>query len=587
MLKSSFIVLIIFLSIEVHSQKEGDTWVVGYYSLGSPEYSVMYLNFSGPELEIEWHLDEKIRFQETSSSICDAEGEVTLITNGMEIFSKNGVSVADTICFDTAYPGYWDWWYSETYGADGMPELGGALVLPSPAQENEYSVIGHSSKYHEVLGFVVTRYLESRVRKESNGTYTVLYRDSLIEPYLEWYTGPIIATRHANGRDWWIINFEANSSRYFSHLLDPSGIHLYHEGNIDTIVLDGLGQAAFSGFGNYIARMDAITFNIGQFITLYSFDRCNGTMERLETIHTDAGYFTGVAFSPSERYLYADNNSHLWQWDLWSDDIASSQTLVDTFDGFVQPGWFAVRFAPMMTAPDGRIYIVPPSGSSEYMHVITRPDLPADEVEFHQHSINLTKPNGRTAPNIPNFRLGPFDGSDCDTLGLNNHPVSRWRYEKDNPDVYNTIRFTDLSFFNPQNWLWEFDDGSTSNEMSPVHTFENGFYHVCLTVSNEYSSDSSCQWLTIMSTSSDEINDEPRDLSIYPNPFTDKLNINSESGKFRTAHIRLHDMHGKLVFDQPKAPVPVSLVIPSLLPGIYFCTILDGEEVYEFKAMKF
>ncbi|MGB4849281.1 MAG: T9SS type A sorting domain-containing protein, partial [Saprospiraceae bacterium] len=336
------------------------------------------------------------------------------------------------------------------------------------------------------------------------------------------------------------------------------------------------------------ARVEAITLDEGQYISLFSFDRCIGDFIRIGTFHTEAGYFTGAAFSPSERYLYADDNTHLWQWDILADDITASQTLVDTFDGFVQPGWFQMQFGPMMAAPDGRIYIVPPAGSSNYMHVIERPDLPASECRFNQHSVNLQVPNGRSAPNIPNFRLGPLDGSTCDTLGIDNIPVARWRHEEKVLGFPHDILFTDLSYFNPEVWHWDFDDGSTSSEKSPVHTFESGLYHVCLTVSNENASDSSCQWVEILETGIQDgsVNVVP-DLSISPNPFHDKLVISSVSGKFRSAHVQLYDMYGRNVFDQSEVPVPVSLVIPSLSPGMYLCMIKDQDgTMYSFKVMK-
>lgn len=58
-----------------------------------------------------------------------------------------------------------------------------------------------------------------------------------------------------------------------------------------------------------------------------------GDLVRLNTFHAPSGLFTGVAFSPSEQYLYANSNRELWQWDLLAEDIAASQILVDTFDG--------------------------------------------------------------------------------------------------------------------------------------------------------------------------------------------------------------------------------------------------------------
>jgi PKD repeat protein len=48
-----------------------------------------------------------------------------------------------------------------------------------------------------------------------------------------------------------------------------------------------------------------------------------------------------------------------------------------------------------------------------------------------------------------------------------------------------TVRFTDTSAVSPDGWFWDFDDGSTSREQNPVHTFfSSGTYRVTLTVTS-------------------------------------------------------------------------------------------------------
>lgn len=311
-------------------------------------------------------------------------------------------------------------------------------------------------------------------------------------------------------------------------------------------------------------------------------------MERIESIITPQGIFSGVAFSAFERFLYGDNNTHLWQWDLQAENIAASQVLIDTFDGFIQPGWFEMDFGPMMQTPDDRIYIVPPAGGSQYLHVIERPDLRAKECRFLQHNLNLTKWNARSAPNIPNFRLGPLDGSPCDTLGIDNLPVARWRFEENYPGYWYDIFFTDMSFYDPRTWHWDFDDGTTSDEQHTLHTFSPGLYHVCLTVSNDFGSDSLCRWVNVIATETSDPIAPSRDLSIDPNPFRDALVIHSKSGVIRPVHMQLFDIYGRLVFDQPRAPVPVTIYLPeSIGPGFYYFRIRESSgELYGFNLVK-
>ncbi len=136
-----------------------------------------------------------------------------------------------------------------------------------------------------------------------DSTFTLMYKDSLIEPNHQWFTGPILASRHANGRDWWLVTFETDGSEYFTNVLSPNGIRFDHQATVDMDIKYGLGQAAFSGQGNFMARTDAISPDEGGYITLFSFNRCTGDLERMNTLHFEFGFFTGVAFSPSERYL--------------------------------------------------------------------------------------------------------------------------------------------------------------------------------------------------------------------------------------------------------------------------------------------
>ncbi|HEY3386779.1 MAG TPA: T9SS type A sorting domain-containing protein, partial [Saprospiraceae bacterium] len=459
-------------------------------------------------------------------------------------------------------------------------------ILPIPDMKNEYSVLYHHYRSVGELEYGVNKYLETRIYENQDTSFEVLYKDSIIGEF-DYYSATLSATRHANGRDWWVLVMEATGNKYFSYLLSPNGIQLHHSGTIDINLIEGTGQARFSPQGNYFARMDILDFDDGQNISLFSFDRCSGDLKYLDQFNTDFGFFTGAAFSPSEQYLYADDNRHLWQWDLWANDIGASQTLVDTFDGFIQPGWFEMDFGPLVNGPDGRIYMIPPAGSSEFIHVIDRPDESVTDCRFLQHHIDLKVQNNRSAPNLPNYRLGPIDDSPCDTLNIDNVPQAWWRFEEQEPGWRHEIRFTDLSFFDPEVWHWDFGDGQTSEEISPLHTFEDGLYHVCLTVSNPYGQDSMCQWVEILPVSTEEGFVNTDDLSIAPNPFTDQLEIRSIRGDIRSAAMTIHDMHGHEMLNTPAAPIPVTMHVPHWPPGMYLLTIKEDDgTISTFKVMK-
>ena len=57
-----------------------------------------------------------------------------------------------------------------------------------------------------------------------------------------------------------------------------------------------------------------------------------------------------------------------------------------------------------------------------------------------------------------------------------------------------TVQFTDLSTCDPTSWLWDFGDGSTSNQQDPTHTYStscgSATYTVTLTIANTCGTDS-------------------------------------------------------------------------------------------------
>lgn len=62
---------------------------------------------------------------------------------------------------------------------------------------------------------------------------------------------------------------------------------------------------------------------------------------------------------------------------------------------------------------------------------------------------------------------------------------------------YGVFRFTDQSTRIPQNWLWDFGDGATSDEEHPVHAYTKaGTFTVLLTVSNPLGSDTTTLTVT-------------------------------------------------------------------------------------------
>ncbi len=112
------------------------------------------------------------------------------------------------------------------------------------------------------------------------------------------------------------------------------------------------------------------------------------------------------------------------------------------------------------------------------------------ENPVHLYTTNGTYEVCLTATNV----LG--SDTHCEDVVISTYlpPVAMFDYTGDP-----LVTFTDLSTEDPYEWFWEFDDGVTSTEQNPEHTYTlNGVYNVCLTSTNAVGSDTYCENVSII-----------------------------------------------------------------------------------------
>jgi hypothetical protein len=259
--------------------------------------------------------------------------------------------------------------------------------------------------------------------------------------------GPIGLIRHANGRDWWILIHGYPNDKYYKFLASPDKVEFVGDQSIGTKC--GILNPTFSNMesmGEFSVNLqgDKIAFcNLGGLIETYDFDRCTGTLSNVVTLQTVYSGNNSVLntmtanISPSGRFVYAvsyynqppgpgpvsSNLGQIVQYDLQATDPANDTVVVYGFrdiDSYIDQ---------LEYGPDGRMWFTGRGDTNLYhnllypqdsfMHFIEFPDVKgtACNVKFNQVYMN-----GRRAlaglPNMPNYNLGPIDGSVCDTLGL-------------------------------------------------------------------------------------------------------------------------------------------------------------------------
>ena len=483
-MKKMHFLLLFFYSALLNAQTEDANWLLGYGG-GTDDlmFGITELRFR-PFGKVDTFNNQSIlmNFYRSSNSISDSSRQLLFyyayenVEDSTFHLMENG---------DTLETNMWL-----------IPPI--PLTITKPGSPSQYYIF-HSGIAWDVLNSIHTRSLNYSIvdMDENNGLGKVVKKRIPIVIDTLMYGKPA-ATRHANGRDWWVITNKKDSNLFYKILVTPWGMQVDTQ-TVGQLRRDGLGQSCFSPDGTKLAFGDGIDSQYKDFWTLYDFDRETGELSSQLSMHIltyeEGGGSGGCAFSPNSRFFYQIGNLRIFQYDLWAADFLGSKTLVAELDDFQSP-WRGGFFLSEL-APDGKIYINTTSGSN-ILHVIEFPNKKGLACQVTQHGVRLPT-NNTGLPNFPNYRLGPLDGSVSDSLGLNNEPVADWSYSGDSL-AQNKIYFTDLSYYEPTDWHWNFGDGSVSMEQEPTHTYTlAGDYLVCQVASNQYSSDTACQVITVKS----------------------------------------------------------------------------------------
>ncbi len=453
MSKKTLIILIILLLIfklPYAQQGFNTNWIMGYASWGGlPNGNTLFDFFSGTPI-INYDSLE-MEFNHTHANISDINGNMMFYTNGYYLADATNDTMQNGSGLS---PGAYANAFSDGFG---IPQ--GALIIPKPNSTNLYYLFHNSADgYSQPIPNSISYnfYLTTIDMNGNGGLGTVLSKNvSLLTDSMN--PGKIAATKHANGRDWWVMIHRVNTNKFFKFLVTPTVILGPYSQNIGVIRGDGAGQAWFSPDGKKYAY-----YYVNDGLDIFDFDRCNGTLSNAVHVNMpfENGYNVGMAISPGSNALYVSNTQHVYQFDLTAANIAASQLTVATYDSFVSipPNCsicppLATLFGLSTLAPDGKIYITT-GNSTVHMHTIDNPDVIGTGCNVNQHSVQLPAYYFNTLPNHPNYFLG------CDTtLGCTTCYTGVDKEQKNN--------LTARASPNPSNGIFtlQFDVQSTAGEL--------------------------------------------------------------------------------------------------------------------------
>jgi hypothetical protein len=599
-----FTIFLIALPSFVFAQKQDYMWPLG---LG-PGWSDVnfFLNFSTDPPSIALRSDST-SYGLYSSSFCDSAGNVVASSNGVRILDRYGELMENGRYPNPTLGGYWN------NDKASYPGEQSGFFLAKPNNDSVIYFISLDFDYHPrgKWPFLYTggRLLAATIDMRANegrgkvvNKHEVLVKGHLASP---------AATRHANGRDWWILTADADSNRYFRVLLSPQGFskaEVQLIGSKPDYLASGKGSYivgnTFSPSGKlYIDQNPYIGFSV------FNFDRCSGLLsnERRRDYPAPLPPFyvsqlsggSGAVFSADDRLLYMTHSwfllagtipngskPYLLQYDLKAENWRGS---ADTLNLVAPNDSFFFVFQDFLGAeqgPDGRIYIVHRGDS---YCTVQYPNRRGKGAKFLYNVPDFKSTISTAIPYMPNYRLGPLNGSPCDTLGINNVPVAHFR--TDDSLNHLTRYFYDLSHHEPAEWHWDFGDGTASADTNALHIFaQPGIYNVCLTVKNANGSHTTCRKVEIkssVSTGGEPAQEEV--VKVYPNPAAEQITVQryfSYGVSGEPLRFVLTNAVGQVVANK-NLLASTSISVVNLPDGLYFWQVMsEGEVVKSGKVVK-
>ncbi len=573
------IILLILAAITLSAQKYDYNWYTGYRfreDTLQPDFGITHWDFNTPSLNPKFCYDtfKHIDFGRTINNMSDYDGNFLFSYNGgyLENYNNNPIPNGRLTIEDPF---------------EVFNQL--AVILPSPLNKKEYNLIYKIFQSFNGVFAASNEIFLSKINIDKSNEGTMInIGEKLIVDTLQ-LVG-INAKKHSNGKDWWVLDFEELNDKYYSLLLRDQKVLKIIRGKTGQLVSNTVNQSTFSNDGKYYVtssvhpHVDSTTCHV----SLFYFNRATGELSKPRYLHFNFKYafqMLGVAFSPNSKFLYISRLDDIIQIDLTDSTLPVEQVAVydGYIDGPVRGFYTPSAFGMMQIAPDGRIYGTTSAAQQRKLFYINKPNLKGKACDVRQHAINITKHGN--LPTFPNYRLGPIDGSPSDSLGIDNIPVAEFRYDQDTIN-YHSIDFTNLSWYEPEEFWWDWGDGSqpyytTVWDTSIIHTYaKDGIYEVCLRAKNKNGESTKCKKINIgTTTTKDEADNPVIDISLSPNPMREILIIQVNDYLPEKMIMNLYDLHGNKISSKRLYEGSNIINTESFSSGVYVAEIIERNRI--------
>ncbi len=414
---------LLFVPLLLHSQRQGDTWVFG---------SPVGVRFVGDTFGLEvFQYTPAIAFWDSlAPGICAKAGETAASYSDssgtlLAVFCARGENQSDLDYTSAVLDGNGNLigdadslGNDETYTQGGLfVEAGDTVFLLHLANRSLCNWDSVPAFYQNMNGAYCPspKFMLATAFVKNGNTLEFVYKNRII--LIGVFAERMIANRHGNGKDWWVIVPRLKSSCYKRFLVSETGIDTVFEDQCIGATTDSIypvGQMNFSFTGT---RLAVSNFSYPNAVQVFDFDRCNGLLSNPLYLPTPF-YNYGVCFSPSGSYLYcSDELSTVYRHELSNPNPSDWDSV---YEWVSPPGPPTAEFGHICLGPDKKMYvaaaypvysncIVWSSFNSENLTVINQPD--SEDCQIQPFSIPLLYGQSYLGlPNNPNYRLGTVSG---------------------------------------------------------------------------------------------------------------------------------------------------------------------------------
>lgn len=343
-----FLFISVFLVNWVYGQKENNNWYFG-------TYAGITFNNGGPEAIAYNPLSTK----EGTVSVSDSNGVLLFYSDGIKIFNRNHIPMKN----GTGLMGH----ESATQSV---------LAVPKPGSPNIYyifTVDAFQNNLRNGLRYSILDMSLDGGKGDISNKKNILLEQPVTEK--------LIAVRHANDDDYWIICHKWNSSEFLAYQLSRSGL-------LTQPVISNSGSIHGGDWPNAIGQMKAnkkatkLALAIGELgkFELFDFNSSNGIISNSKTSPVIYPRAFGVEFSEDGTKLYgsSERNPYLYQFNLG--DSLSLGAVQTVATGFANLG-------ALQIGPDNKIYCI--EQGRTYLGVINNPNTFGSGSNYSSNGVNL------------------------------------------------------------------------------------------------------------------------------------------------------------------------------------------------------